>query len=1006
MSTPRRRSTHIRCLDFSTPQPKNCARDQARSKLFCDTPKRIEKIVEEPTPSPLPKLQADWGSVNGFESIVKKDTTKHWDTHIREMVGAGILTSDADGKKTRKKKTPRKKIKLVSDKKNSALVSDELNKSNSSIDDNELQTNKSNVSENLCDSNEPHFTKPLLNDPNSLEEDLITIPISLETPDKHVELLNEPFLTELSSLKNLNDSKSIKVLDSLESPVKTLELCREQLSTKSNSLTSTNDKELPNKPSLFSIPLETPIKITKLSNEQPSDKSLKNISNDNKLSTKNNEFSTSLETPIKTTEICNKQSIEFNSLNILCKTLNKPEGSENSLNEQKNNLNQLNTNTNKSSEPSSSIKLPEINKKQEKDSKFLETFNNHQCLKSLSVNKQPENKTVYLNENLKKQSSTDQIETKKLGELNSPEIMQMQPVKHNLIETPFKCDDSAVDVPETPISKLLREYDPSKLVTPLPSTPVHYEDSLTETPLTKVFRETSYLNRPPISPFPPTPGNSMSVDTLITPPDQECSKSLTNVGSRIKELATQTILPTVNTETSATKKKMQPTPLKPKTKVSKKVINSGNKKKTTMTAKKKQVYESVKVDLFGSEMSTSLSTDESDNINLNKTSIILSKKLQEKKTTGFKPIPKRKSVQSSSVLFNGVDNCILNSSNTNLNKSTIKPTVLQNNKSFSKNTKNISNATQTKKYKKSMVHFDDPVKEICYLPTNHTHNESNKKIGKLQEKTITDQKSNHLGLNKYENKPTTFYECKEVNTLKPKDTAPQLNHSNPSINYNFDKSDSKITIISPNTSINISKNTQENNLSQVGFINKSKINIKKDKFDKKIPLTSTNLNNKTKNQKLSIKKRSSTDNCVLRVNQNFDNKEEILRENKSNLSLHTVHSTSIKSNDAKDSSQNVSSNNSLNNSSHKKLNLLELNSISYSGSESNTACCTVENENKLFQLMKDDNTLNNIEYLKKPKVYEVITEDGEHEVYLLKTILMAFIIIPYSYMKFSFDMIH
>ncbi|MDD0148630.1 hypothetical protein PSY31_23370, partial [Shigella flexneri] len=56
-------------------------------------------------------------------------------------------------------------------------------------------------------------------------------------------------------------------------------------------------------------------------------------------------------------------------------------------------------------------------------------------------------------------------------------------VKPNLVETPYKCDDAAVDVPETPISKIIREYDPSKMITPLPCTPEH-DDSLTETPLT------------------------------------------------------------------------------------------------------------------------------------------------------------------------------------------------------------------------------------------------------------------------------------------------------------------------------------------------------------------------------------------------------------------------------------------------------------------------------------------------------------------------------------------
>lgn len=48
--------------------------NQVRSKLFCNFSKGIEKCLEESSSNTLPKLIADWwGSVNEFESIIKKD---------------------------------------------------------------------------------------------------------------------------------------------------------------------------------------------------------------------------------------------------------------------------------------------------------------------------------------------------------------------------------------------------------------------------------------------------------------------------------------------------------------------------------------------------------------------------------------------------------------------------------------------------------------------------------------------------------------------------------------------------------------------------------------------------------------------------------------------------------------------------------------------------------------------------------------------------------------------
>lgn len=950
LSTPRRRSTHIRCLDFSTPQPKNNARDQARSKLFCDTPKKMEKVVEEPSSSPLPKLNADWGSVNGFELIVEKETIKHWDSDIRDMVGAGVLTSDADVRKTRKKKTPRKKIKSVNDKNHS----EQQNESDNLIEEIGTtqidKTNKSNISENPCDISEENVNSPLLDDDqNSLKEIQNELTTPLANPNDITDKLltyNKPLSSDSNSLKILNDEQSLKNQSkfsiSFETPDKITELCNEQPTTKTSSSKSPNDQKLLDTPNEFPISLEIPDKVIELIPEQSLIKtdSLKQLSpkpsifsipvetQDTKKCNEQlpKEFSISFDTPIKITDICNKPPIETNSLKSPCKTQNKYKQFESRFNDQKNNVNQLNTSpeTNKLTTSNSKI-LPEVITLEtlEKDSNFLKTFNSHTYLKPFQPPiKQLENQSIESTENVKKQSSLNKVETNVSSEFNSPEnLIKIQPIKHNLVETPFKCDDSAVDVPETPISKLIREYDPSKLVTPLPSTPVHYEDSLTETPLTKVFRETSYLNRPPISPFPPTPGNSMSVDTLITPPEQECFKSLVNLSSKInsfinvevKNTVTHPVPTTVNNESTIKKKKVKPTPSKSKNTVS-------TKNESGLKGKTKQVYESVKVELFGSEISSSSSADELHEITKVQPpkKIVIKKPLEEKKTHGFKPIPKRKSFQPTSVAVNDVKNCSLDESNIKRNKlSSIKPTIRQNKESTVNKTKKMLNIAQpNKSKKKSMVHFDEPVEQFYFSPTKPIlHKSNNNNISKIENKIVTNTNSNQLvGLSRYLKNPSTLSEYKKTKSIESPVKTSKLNNSGSSPEIcNVNLSDKKVPNVSPNAVTNTTKKLETT---------KSSKNCTRDRDEK--------------SKRIEVP-----------------------------------------------SNQNFSSKNTLNNTSLEKTNQNESNNTSHNNSSiNNTSCITIGHNDESFQLIKDNNALIDIEFLKKPKIYEIISEDGVKEVCL------------------------
>lgn len=979
MSTPRRRSTHIRCLDFSTPQTKSNNRDQARSKLFCDSPKKCEKILEEPSSSPLPKLQADWGSVNGFESIVRKENVRHWDTDIREMVGAGILTSDADGRKTRKKKTPRKKIKSANDKNNTEPVIEEQN---NSIQENELTTDETiqnNISEKSCDLNDQNSSKPLLDDIKSSKEqnehpvdmnisdkatkncsekktdslksfsDLKSLikpnefSISLETSDKVTDLYNETPSILSDSIENLNGSKLLKHPSefpiSLETPDKVTDLYSETPSILSDSLKNINDPKLLKHPSEYQVLLETPDKAEELNKQSSmiSDplKCLKNPKSSKKIS----EYPVLLETPNKFDKNDDKSSpIESKSPRNSCESQNNLELLNTNINEQENNLNQSNTvvvaNTcNTSTISNTLLKITE--NCNEKDSSFSETLINHNCLEPLSF-KQPENKKNESDVNFEKHALPNQIKTNDSNELSPVNsIISTQPMKQNQVETPYKCDDSAVDVPETPISKLIREYDPSKLVTPLPCTPEHYEDSLTETPLTKVFRETSYLNRPPISPFPPTPGNSMSVDTLILPLEQDNAKishSNDNKINGIKECPTQPLQTTIKKQspTPAKKAKVKSTPFKAKQKLStKSKVKNGLKKKSDVDGKKKQVYESVKAELFGSVISSSSSADELEKTDEHKTIIINKKTPKKEKTSGFKPIPKRKSIQSTNIADNNVENGSLNESNTKVGTlPLLKSIANQNNKITLEKTKKISSIKQLDKSKKSMVHFDDPVEESFNSPLKQTSYKIRNK-NEIQNKTSDNHPEQLIGLSRYLNKSSTYYERNPIKKQKTKTETKtsKLNKSDSSINHIDIPCEDKTKLMGV-------------------------------------------LNNKTLTH-ISNERNKSFENCLVSENK------------KSNKNKNST--APIESKELLDSVQSTSSNTKISNANcilkKEDDNKSFENYESVNNSMKNTSCVTVGHNDELeIHLKKVNDPLNNIEYLKKPKIYEVITEDGDHEV--------------------------
>lgn len=816
MSTPRRRRTHLRCLDFTTPQPKNMTQNQAHSRLLYNTHKKFEKCLEEPLSSPLPILPADWRSVNGFESIIKKENIKHWDTDIQEMVGARILTSDADGKKRTKKKTPLKNIKHIIGQNNSIVLTEEQKKScNNLIIANEFDTDISSISESTYDD----LNKPL--------KKQIEFPISLENPGKIIELYNEQTPIVSGTSINVNNQKLLK------------------------------------KQSEFMTPLKKIDKITELSNGQLSIKS------------------DSLKSQCGITQIHSEQS-------------------HTNINEQKNNQNQL--------IKSPSLKIEPKKTKQEKDPNFLKTFNNY----NYSLTKK---KLIIPTKYLKEQGLLDKTHINNSHELNSPmKPISIEPVNPNLVETPYKRDDAIVDVPETPISKIKHQYDSSKSCTQ-----EHYVNSFTKTPSIEVFKKTSYLNKHPILQFPSTSGNLGSVDTLIALPQQGSIKTSKNTSCEIglREFLNPSIqIKTTNNKLSNKTKidKFECTPLKPK-------VKSALKKKS-IEAKKKQFYEYVKVELFGSEVSSNSSSHELINTNEQIKTIIINKEPQDKeKISGFKHIPKRKTVNSMPIVnVTSIENYLLNELNIQPTKiPSIKPIIVQH-ENNNDNTSEKIKKENSKYIKTFMVHFDDPIEKIFNLSKSPSKS-INKNISKIPKKnTINDNSEQLIGLSRYLNKTSRTYDCrpkgKKVKTIEPRIKTTKTNNINSKI-HTVDRS-------SKNISTSYSTN-------------------KKKSYD-------------MNNQRIKL-----SESCVTDLN-------EVSHEIENNV-VHNKHIAPLDFVQTKCLDDNISNPNCITNKNNNSVN--------------NISCVTIRHDDKLAQLNKISDPIDNMEYLKKSKVYEVITEDGKHEVRLL-----------------------
>ncbi|KAL5236401.1 hypothetical protein ACI65C_003811 [Semiaphis heraclei] len=914
MSTPRRRSTHIRCLDFSTPQPKNIT----RSKLFCDTPKKLEKCLEEPSSSPLPKLQADWGSVNGFESMIKKEIIKHWDTDIREMVGAGILTSDADGRKTKKKKTPRKKIKPVNVQNEAVSHEEQKKSSNISITTNELHNNQPNLAEI----------------PYKCDDAAVDVP---ETPISEIKREYNPSkgVTPLSCISEHDDSLTEITL--VKVPNESV-LPKEQ--KKPSNISITTNEVHDNQPNLVEIPYkcddavvdipETPISTIICQHD-----------------------SSKMTTPLP----CTSEHDDLLTETTLTKVKNKSV----LLKEQKKSSNISTTKNELHNKQPNLLETPykcddaAVDIPETPISKLLREYDPSKMVTPLPCTPEHSNSLTQTSLTKVKNEFVLLKEQKKSSNITPHELHNKQP---NLVETPYKCDDAAVDVPETPISKLIREYDPSKMVTPLPCTPEH-DDSLAETPLTKVFRETSYLNRPQISPFPPTPGNSMSVDTLIVPPEQDYIKTSNNTNcnmNSLEEFLKQPIQSaTTNSDlsTETKKKKIKCTPLKSKLKLSTKPKVKNESKFKKIEAKKKQVYESVKVELFGSDISMSPFKDELLKTNEQHKTIIISKKPQEEeKKSGFKPIPKRKSLECTSVVnVNGVENHLSDECYTHpTNTPFIKPIIVQ----WEKNSTENVNKTISKKNKKSMVHFDDPIEKSFKLSKSPTLNKSNnKRNSKIQNKTTVNNSSEQLiGLSRYLNNTLTkvyeFPKEKKINTLESAIKLSKLNNSDSDINY-----------------------------SEMNKVDESRKN------------TSTK-NNGTKSIEVDKEKIKLSENCTTDLNKVSIKKENNTVHDKSILPLESIQTMSMDNNI---SNSNCISENKMNTSLDRSESPIINSSIN------NTSCVTVIHDGKLdVGINVACDSLNDMEYLKKEKVYEVINEDGEHHanklVYLNVSESFTFLDIP------------
>lgn len=137
-NTTRRKNSLKRCLDLTSSQPKDCARNRTHSNVFCNTPIKYEKVVKEPLSSPSINLN-DSRAINGYESIINTKNIKYQETNTKEIVGDENSTADTD-KKIIKNKKP-KSINRVNNLNHSELL---LKEQNSIINDS-IQSDKQNT---------------------------------------------------------------------------------------------------------------------------------------------------------------------------------------------------------------------------------------------------------------------------------------------------------------------------------------------------------------------------------------------------------------------------------------------------------------------------------------------------------------------------------------------------------------------------------------------------------------------------------------------------------------------------------------------------------------------------------------------------------------------------------------------------------------------------------------------------------------------------------------------
>jgi len=342
-----------------------------------------------------------------------------------------------------------------------------------------------------------------------------------------------------------------------------------------------------------------------------------------------------------------------------------------------------------------------------------------------------------------------------------------------------------------------------------------------------------------------------------------------------------------------------------------------------LNQKKKQFYESVKVELFGSEVSSSSSSHELINTNEQIETIIINKKPQDKeKVSGFKHIPKRKTVNSMPIVnVTSIENHLLNELNIQPTKvPSIKPIIVQH-ENNNDNTSEKIKKENSKNIKKFMVHFDDPIETIFSLSKSPSKS-INKNISKIPKKnTINDNSEQLIGLSRYLNKTSRTYDCrptgKKVKAIEPRMKTTRTNNINSKI-HNIDRSSK---IISTSYSSNKKKLHDMNN------------------------------------QKLKL-----SESCVTDLN-------EVSYEIENNA-VHKKHIIPLDFVQTKCLDDNISNPNCITNKNNNSVN--------------NISCVTIRHDDKLdAQINTISDPIDNMEYLKNSKVYEVITEDGKHEVCLL-----------------------